>query len=227
MGVHEEVADAGGLQDLVDARDIAALRQPHAARAAAEVLFVLVDGGLDLRPERRPVAVPDGEEHVRAVAGDEIQLPAVLERPERGGQVAVVAPERVADGGELLPVQPGHAVERGLGPGPPDLAVAEVDLAVELRGVPLEEQRVAHHAQERRGDRQRHPEVDVVPPHRLEGVEQRDVGLGHRLEEPLLLEEVLVLGMAHERQVGMEDEGEVSLGHGFSPPGGKSGLPLL
>ena len=44
----------------------------------------------------------------------------------------------------------------------------------------------------------------------VEDLEQRDVGLGDRLEEPVLLEEVVVLGMAHEGQVRVQDEREVA-----------------
>ena len=40
--------------------------------------------------------------------------------------------------------------------------------------------------------------------------EQRDVGLGDRLEEPVLLEEVVVLGMAHVRQVRVQHQAEVA-----------------
>src|SRR2546427_8368065 len=40
VGVHEEVADRRLAQQFVDARDVAAFRQPHAARAAPEVPLV-------------------------------------------------------------------------------------------------------------------------------------------------------------------------------------------
>ena len=45
---------------------------------------------------------------------------------------------------------------------------------------------------------------------RVEDVEQRDVGLGDGLVEPVLFEEVLVLGVADERQVGVQHEAEVA-----------------
>ncbi len=40
--------------------------------------------------------------------------------------------------------------------------------------------------------------------------EQRKVGLGDGFEEPVLLEKILVLGMPDERQMGVEDESEMS-----------------
>lgn len=40
-------------------------------------------------------------------------------------------------------------------------------------------------------------------------LEQRQIALGDRLEEPALLEELLVLGMAHEWQVRVQDQREV------------------
>ena len=44
--------------------------------------------------------------------------------------------------------------------------------------------------------------------------EQRHVGLGDRLEQPVLFEEVVVLGMAHEGQVCMKQHRDESQGHG-------------
>src|SRR5262249_46849300 len=48
VGVGEEVANAGVAQLLIDAIDVAALRQPDAARAAAEVSLELPTADLDL-----------------------------------------------------------------------------------------------------------------------------------------------------------------------------------
>ena len=47
----------------------------------------------------------------------------------------------------------------------------------------------------------------------LEDVQQRDVGFGDRLEEPILFEEIVVLRVAHERQVRVQDEREVTARH--------------
>ena len=46
----------------------------------------------------------------------------------------------------------------------------------------------------------------------LEDLEQREVGLGQGLEEPVFLEETLVFRMAHERQVRVQHEREIAFG---------------
>ena len=55
--------------------------------------------------------------------------------------------------------------------------------------------------------------VEAVALERLEDVEERQVGLGDGLEEPALLEDVVVLGMADERQVGVEHERDAAACH--------------
>jgi hypothetical protein len=68
-----------------------------------------------------------------------------------------------------------------------DFLFRELDELVDLLRVPFLEEIVGHHGKERWAERQRQPEIDVVAPQPLEGEEQGHVGLGDRLEEPLLL----------------------------------------
>ena len=82
VGVDQEVADAGLAQQLVAARDVAALAQPHAARAPAQVLLVEVRRGVDLGAHGRPVAVHHGEEGVGGGRGDDLHPPRVLQLAE-------------------------------------------------------------------------------------------------------------------------------------------------
>ena len=44
----------------------------------------------------------------------------------------------------------------------------------------------------------------------LEHDQQRNVGFGDRFEKPIFLEKIFVLGMAHERQVRVENESEAA-----------------
>ena len=80
--------------------------------------------------------------------------------------------------------------------------------------VALDEQLVRHHRDERRRQRHREPVVDAVAQQAVEDADERDVGLGQRLEEPVLLEELRVLGMADVRQVRVQDRAPVPDGHG-------------
>ena len=53
----------------------------------------------------------------------------------------------------------------------------------------------------------------MVAVERLEDFEQRNVRLRDGFVEPALLEEVLVLRVAHEGEVRVQDEGEASARH--------------
>ena len=56
--------------------------------------------------------------------------------------------------------------------------------------------------------------IDAVALEAVEDFQQRDVGFGDGLVEPILFEEVVVLGMADERQVGVQDQTEITERHG-------------
>ena len=83
VGVDEEVADRRLAQQLVDAGDVAALAQPHAARAVAEVLFVQIGGDVDLGADVGPVAIHQREEGVRRRRGDHLDATRLLQQVER------------------------------------------------------------------------------------------------------------------------------------------------
>ena len=90
MRVDEEVLDAGVLEQLIDALDVAALGQPHALRPAAEVALELAAADLDLGAAG--VVVDDHQRHeaVRGGAGNQLQLAGLEEAAEAVEEVVVV-----------------------------------------------------------------------------------------------------------------------------------------
>ena len=86
------------------------------------------------------------------------------------------------------------------------LALGELDAAFEVTQVPRLQQRVEEHRAKRRRERERDATGDLVGGETLEGVEERQVRLGDRLEEPRLFEERRMLGMAHPRQVRVQHD---------------------
>ena len=95
--VDEEVADARFAQQLVDAGDIAALAQPHAPRAAAEVLLVEVGGDVNLGAHAPPSCGPcSGKKACVAVTVMTSRHARVLQVAEAPDQVALVAAPGVA-----------------------------------------------------------------------------------------------------------------------------------
>ncbi len=90
--VGEEVADAGVVEQVLDALDVAALRQPDALRPFAEVPFKLAAADLDLCPAGVLVAVHQRQKAVRGAAGDQLQLARLEEAAEAAQEVVAILP---------------------------------------------------------------------------------------------------------------------------------------
>ncbi len=122
----------------------------------------------------------------------------------------------VANLHEAIAVHLGQSVEATVAAGALHFALRQFHEPVDLDRVPLLEQIVGHHAQERRAHREGDSKVDVVTDESFESEQQGRIGFGDRLEEPLLFHVGGGLGVAHERQVRVQHESEVAVSH--QPP---------
>src|SRR5437867_9788598 len=86
------------------------------------------------------------------------------------------------------------------------LAGYEIDQKIEMAHVALAQKLVLQHRAQ--GRRERHCEFErhVVVHQPLHHLQERDVSLGDRFEEPIFLEKMLVLGMPDERQMRVKNE---------------------
>ena len=75
-----------------------------------------------------------------------------------------------------------------------------------MADVAVLQQRIAEHGGQRRRDRHGQPPVGPVALQTVEHFQQRDVGLGDGLVEPVFLEEIVVFGMADKGQMGVQDQ---------------------
>ena len=151
---------------------------------------------------------------MRRAAGDEFQLAGLEEAAEAVEQVvAVLVDEDLAGAREAVVVHVGEVVELRLPARPLDFLAGQGDEVVEVADVAILQQRIAEHGRQRRRDRHGHPPVDAVAFQAVEDFEQRDVGLGDGLVEPVFFEEIVVFGMADERQMGVQDEAEITERH--------------
>ena len=80
-----------------------------------------------------------------------------------------------------------------------DLLLREPNQPFEMAEVSLLEQFVAEHRAEGRRERHREMECDAFVHQPAHHAQQREVGFGEGFEEPVFLEEILVLGMPDER----------------------------
>ncbi len=168
----------------------------------------------NLRPHRLGIFVHQRQVAVGRAAGDDLQLARVLELAERGEEIAVVLVGEDAPAVfQPVQVEPGELVELVVALGAVDFLVSQLDRPVERPQVTILQKLVAQHRGQRRRDRHGQPEIAAVVEQPVHHVDERDVGLGDRLVEPILLEELLVLGMTDEGKMRVKDESEITLGH--------------
>jgi hypothetical protein len=160
---------------------------------------------------------------VGGAAGDDLELARVAVLAERPQDVRGVAVgEHAADAVELPDIELRGVLEPVvLARGAVHLLFGERDQPPEVALVTLEQELVRHHGNERRRQRHREAVVHPVVEQPVQHVHERDVGLGQRLEEPVLLEELRIFGMADVRQMGVQHGAPVAHGHdGTSRVGG-------
>jgi hypothetical protein len=160
--VDEEVTDRRLAQQLVDARHIATLAEPHALRAAAEMLLVQVCRGVHLRAHRGPVAIHQREVRVRGGSRDHLDVPGVLELAQGEHEVALVAAPGVPHLAEAVAIHLGQALVVRLVLGAANLFLGERDQIIEVLGIARLEQVIREHAQERRRHRHRAAVGDAI-----------------------------------------------------------------
>ena len=192
----------------VEAGGVGAFRQPDAARVAAEGRAVVVPRDEDLRAHRLGELLHERQKAVRRRAGDDLEHAAILQRGECGDHVAMPALHVVAPALEQpVVVEARRLLQLALPRRALHLAPCQLDRALQIPLVAPVQQRVAQHVAERRRERHRELEGHPVIRQPVQHLEQRDVGFGDRLEEPVLLKELLILRVPHVGEMRVEDEG--------------------
>lgn len=205
--VHEEVANAAVAQDFVHSVREAAFGQPDALGPFAEMAFELPAADLDLGPHGVPIDLHRGEEAMRRAAGDDFQL-ARLEEAAKPDEKIVVALFDKDVAGPLKPVvvHVGQVIKLRLPACAVDFLGSQSDEIVDVPDVAILQERIAEHG--RQGWRYRHgePPIGPVALQAIHHIEKRDVRFGDGLVQPILLEKIVILGMANEGQVSVQDQ---------------------
>ena len=134
-------------------------------------------------------------------------LPVSKKRRKPLQQVVVVLlDEDVAARVEAVVVHLGQVMELRLPAGAFDLLAGQGDQVVDVADVAVLQERIAEHGGQRRRDRHGQAPIDAVALQAVEDFQERDVGFGDGLVEPVFFEEIVVLGMADEGQMGVQDQ---------------------
>ena len=152
------------------------------------------------------------QQGVRGGAGDDLQEAQLLELPEGAHQVAPASGVGFADPSKPAVIEEGQFVEGLLPMGAVDFLSRECDQVVEVPLIPCLQQRVSQHRAERGRQRQRETGFEAIRPPTLEELQQGHVGFRNGLEQPVLFQEPVVLGVPDKRQVCVKDKSKVA-GH--------------
>ena len=152
------------------------------------------------------------QQRVRGGAGDDLQMPGLLELPEGAHQVAPAGCVSVTHAAKPPVIEQGEFMEWLFPVRPLDFLFRKFDQLVEVPLVTCLQERIAQHRAERRRQRECQAGIQPVPPPALQQLQQRHVGFCDGLEKPVLLQEPLVLRVADKRQVRVEDQSKVA-GH--------------
>ena len=176
----------------------------------------MAHSGHDLGPHCVPV-LHERQEPMGARAGDDLKLTQFKELPEGAHEVAsVLLLEHIPGVLEHVPVHMGQGVEVRLVPGPMDLLLGKLDEPRNAPQIPLLEQRVRQHGDERGRKAHGDAEVHAVLHQPVKDIDERDVGLGDGLVEPVLFEELFVLRVPHIGQMAVQHQREISFFHASS-----------
>ena len=213
VGIEDEILDAEFVEDAVDARFVAALGQPDAAWPSPEDAGVRAHRHGDLGVQALFVRREQREVAMGGAASEDLEVTRLREPAKRLCHVlAVLLHEAAPQTREQVAVELHHRMEIGVARGAPALARERLEPLVEIAHIAVLQQRIGHHRKQRRCERQGDAKVHAVARQALEDIEQRKVGFGQGLEEPVLFEEVFVLRVAHEREVCVQYEREVAFG---------------
>ena len=211
MRVHEEVLQAGVFQQLIEALHVTALGQPDAFGPFAEVPLEFPTADLNLSAASVFVDYHQRHETMRGGAGHDFELAGLKEAPKAVEEVvAVLIDEHLAGAREAVVIHLGQRMKLRRPAGAFQFLVGEGDEVVEMADVAILQQRIGEHGGQRRRDGHGETPVHAVAFKTVEHLQQGDVRFGNGFVEPILFEEILVFGMANERQMGVQDQGKVA-----------------
>ena len=140
-------------------------------------------------------------------AGDDLHHAIALQLGEGSHHVALDLLEiKIPRTGETFVIEPGQSVEMRIGGGSLDFEAGKFDPAIEVAFGPRFQQRIPQHGAKRWRESQGQRERHAIDHQAAEQAQERDVSFHHRLEEPVLFVEFLVLGMPDEGKVGVEEK---------------------
>ena len=207
MGFQEEILKPEFRQDRVQTLEISAFRKPEPPRFAAKGLFKGSDGNAQLQAYGRHIRLVGRQKGVGPYAGDKGQLATFFQLFQHGDNFRVARAFPGANQGQLPTVIKVHHLRQSLVTTCTSaLLFQKLQLSVQMLCEPIKQKSVGHHGDKGRGHTQiqgpGHALLLQAPKH----LDQGQVSFRHSLEEPVLFQEPVKLGLTHKGQMGVEQQ---------------------
>src|SRR5215472_8034563 len=186
----------------------------------------MIDANRDLGANRFLLLLEKRQEGVGGTGGDDFEMASPLQRGKRTDEISSIPLVKGSPKAQkAIAVETGNAVECGVPTSADRFLFRKLTRSIEALGVTPDEQLVLKHGNQGRRERHREANWDAFLRQPIEYFEQREVSLGDRLVQPVLFEEVLVLGVPHEWQVGVENDRKIAPHQGYGRPEGENSQP--
>ena len=148
---------------------------------------------------------------MRRGGGDDFEAAQLLKLAERAHEVAPIGEVSRAQVGEPPVIHPRQFAELAVPVRAMDFLFGQLQQAFEMPHVAVLQERVQQHRAERGREREREARLHAEFLPAFHYMDEGQIRFRDRLEQPALLEEAVVLRVAHERQVRVEKKRQ----HGF------------
>jgi hypothetical protein len=178
----------------------------------AEKIDIHIAADQHLGPRRcARLLLQQWQQSVRRGRGDDLERAGFAKLPEPTEEIAfAIFNKKAPRFGEKIEIELAEFAQSHVIPVALSLPRREVNQKIDMFDVSLLQKLVLQHRAERGRDGHAELERHGIVDQPLHHLEQRDVSLGDRLEQPFFLEKMFLLRMPNERQVSVENEREVA-----------------
>ena len=180
------------------------------------MFLIILNGCLNLGINRIAIDIHKRHHAVRCSAGDDLNLAHILKFLESVNKIlAVFIDESVINATQLAAVHLSSLVKFCIACSL-QLLVRQLDQFIEISDKSVLQQRITEHLAQRRRNRHRNSEINIVIDETLKHIEQWNISLDNRFVEPSLFQERIILRVSDERQVSMQLQTYISVCHEYS-----------
>lgn len=210
MRFEDEEGDAIFGEQCVDPGDESAFGEPDTAGSASEMFFIIIDGDADLRASSL-IGRHERQEAVCSAASNDFEDAIILELFEDGQELTMPNIfEEAFCFCEFVGLSGGGILE-GCTLFFDAHFFGEFRQFIDMADVAFLQEWVGEHFAQRRSQAHGQSEIDAIIAESAHHAQERDIGFGHCLEQPIFFEEVGIFRVSDKGKMGMQDDAEIAL----------------